>query len=446
MTNSKGGWYPIGGRSKNEHYVTPNGQAYTALIGVLTGLGEFPQFASNGAAFLATTDVNISAALATYTEDVNTSFTIGLTLEQQDQVYANQDYYDKTVFQWSQGGYFHYDSQIAENTFATIKRFDMWKSKYFKDYAAFSWLPSPAANDIAYVLQGISTSSLLNGEAVVFKHKNVMMSSMQDYFGGRKGYQQHPFMSTTGLLVSYPQAGPPLADWSERSSNTLNYAFPSIKQVGNVAILVFNAHPDLFIMGFDPVATNLWWPESDYDEVMEIGNWLLGREDDGYVAVYRPCRDYAKGNPSCAGHKHVWAVVVGHQDFHGSFTGFAQVIGNASISVEEEAQCIRGTISVDDKVVRGSRLCQPLLGPIGVIILVVSILLVLHCACCFVCCRKKRRVWKKFVNRSSETSVKAMSKLRGTPQSDAKPLTLASKEVEALPPTTGGVTNPVFSN
>lgn len=415
------------------------------MIGVLTGLGTFPDFGSNGAAFLATTDVNITDALATYTEDVNMTIDIGITLEQQDQVYANQDYFDKTVFQWSQGGYFHYESQIAENTFATIKHFDMWRSKYFKDYAPFSWLPSPAANDIAFVLQGLSPSSLLNGQAVVFKHKNIMMTSMQDYFGGHKGYQQHPFMSTTGNLVAFPQSGPPIVDWTDRSSNTLNYAFPSVKQVGNVAVLAYNSHPDLPILGYAPEATNLWWPENDFDETMELGNWLLGREDDGYVAVYRPCRDFAKGFPSCSAQKQVWVVVMGHQDLHGTFEDFSKVIGNATVAVEDSGQCVRGLVSVDDKAVRGFELCQPLLGPIGVIILTVSLYLVLQCCCCFVCCRKKRRVWKQCVSRSSETRVKAMSKLKGRPQSDAKTITLNSSEMETMAPTTGAVRNPVYS-
>lgn len=412
VTTSAGTFFPISGRSGNGAMLQPYQGSAQKVLSILTGLGEFPTSVNGGAAFIATTTFNFSSAISTYSDTVNVVFPIGLTLSQQDATYAGQDYFDKVVFQWSQGAYFDKSSNIAVETFETIKNFDMWESRFFKDYKDFNFLPSSLAGTAAALLECLSGSSLLAGTGIIYRHKNAMLTSMQEYHGGLKGYQQHPLMSTTGTLTIFTQGGEANPDFRDRKELTLNPQLPSVRQVDNVALILYNPHPDLSFFGYDLDGINLYWPEADFDEVVENGRWLFAREGQAYVAVYRHCVKRVNTLWHCTDQMQQWAIVVGHEDLHGGFSNFTNVVSAGVVKTSTEGTCIRSALAVDGVTINGHELCAPLLGPIGLLITIGSILIGLQCVCCFWCCRKKRRVWKSFHEGTSKRTTKAVAAVR----------------------------------
>ena len=454
VTTSAGTFFPVSGRSGNGAMLQAYQGSAQRVISLITGLGEFPTSVGGGAAFLATTTFNFSNAVSSYSDTVNVAFPIGLSLSQQDAEYSNQDYYDRVVFQWSQGAYFDKQSEVAVETFDTIKHFDMWESRFFKDYRDFNFLPSALAGTAAALLECLSGSSLLHGTAMIFRHKNAMLTSMQKYHGGLKGYQQHPLMSTTGTLTIFTQGGEANPDFRDRKELTLNPQMPSVRQVDNVALILYNPHPDLSFFGYDLDGINLRWPDADFDEVLEDGRWIFGREGEAYVGVYRHCVKQVNTLWHCTDTMQQWAIVVGHQDLHGSFSNFTDVVSAGVVQTTTAGSCIGSSIAVDGVTINKHELCAPILGPIGLLITIGSVLLFLQCVCCFWCCRKKRRVWKKFHEGTSKRKTKVVTAVRlamGKEKGSASAVKTQSLKVEEFSDKQEGdgeaiakVTNPVY--
>lgn len=57
----------------------------------------------------------------------------------------------------------------------------------------------------------------------------------------------------------------------------------------------------------------------------ESGNWILGREGSGYVAVRRNCTSEINGVRACTNPDgQTWVIMVGNSDMYGSFDAFEQ--------------------------------------------------------------------------------------------------------------------------
>jgi len=87
---------------------------------------------------------------------------------------------------------------------------------------------------------------------------------------------------------------------------------------------------DLPIFGINNFDVYLYFEADYFDEVKEIGNWILGRKADSYIAVYRHCLATLNGKRACdVSDGQTWAVVVGNSDTHANFEAFSDVIEDA---------------------------------------------------------------------------------------------------------------------
>lgn len=331
LSNNKGVFFPIAGRNYVSKYESAYGQNHNNLIYLLTGMGQ-TETGSHAGSFLATSNLPIDDVYNSWTPTLNTSFTLGHTLLDGVNIINNQmSFKDKVIFQWSSGAYFHPD--VATSTFKLLKDLNLWSHYEFDEFQPFSILPTELASGFAEIASAISKSSgIYNPKISIFKNKSVTLSSIEDYWKGKVGYQQFPVVANAGTSAVFTISGTPTTDWNDRPSRTSNTHLPYVKQKDNVALVMYRPEKGLALFGYkdEKLSVSLFWEDSKFDEIRESGNWILGREGDGYVAVRRHSTGYINGVRANANPDgQTWIIMVGNSDMYGSFDDFEQKINQA---------------------------------------------------------------------------------------------------------------------
>ncbi len=329
LTNDKGVFFPAAGRNYPSKYESAYGENHNSLIYMLIGTGNVPGGASHSGGFLASSSINVDGIINSWTPTLNTTFTLGHTLLNGiNNINNTQSPKDKVIFQWSSGAYF--DPLVATSTFQLIKDLNLWGHFEFADFRQFSFLPSNLAPAAAEIASSISKSSgIYNPTIAVFKNKSVTLSSLQDFWKGKLGYQQFPVMVNSGTSAVFTLSGKPSINWDDRPAHNANSHLPYVQQKDNIALVMYRAEKGLGLFGYkdDKLDVELHWQTDKFDEIREDGNWILGREGDGYVAVRRNCIGDINGVKACDNPDgQTWVYIVGNMDMYGSFDAFEQKI------------------------------------------------------------------------------------------------------------------------
>ena len=329
LTNDKGTFFPTAGRNYPGKYETPYGENHNSLIYLLTGMGEAPGSASLGGGFLATSSIDVDGIINSWRPTLDTVYTLGHTLQDGiSNINNTMSPKDKVIFQWSSGAYF--DPLVATSTFQLVKDLNLWSHYEFSEFSQFSFLPSALAPSVAEIASAISKSSgIYNPTISIFKNKSVTLSSIKDFWKGKVGYQEWPVVANAGTSAVYTLSGIPSVDWAERAETHINIHLPYVQQKDNIALVMYRPEKGLALFGYkdDKLDVELHWKTANFDEVREDGNWLLGREGNGYVAVRRNCTGIINGVQACDNPDgQTWIYMVGNSDMYGSFDAFEQKI------------------------------------------------------------------------------------------------------------------------
>lgn len=336
-TNDQGVFFPTAGRNYYGKYDTPYGQNHNNLIWLLTGLGPMPNGASHCGAFLSTSTIPVDDIIDSWSADVDTLVSIGHTLDSGFILNAGLTHADRVAFQWSSGAYFHPD--VALETGYMLQDSNMWDHVDFatiKDLGTFFDLDS--FGSVAQSLDFLSKSSVISGQDLaVFKRGGVTLSSAQDFWPGKVGYQQYPWMANAGTTAVFTASGAPDQDWYARPEDNNNAHLPSVKQSHNVALIMYwpEVETSLFhgLMGVADPTVALHFRDSDFDEVVEDSLWLIGRQSGNYVAVRRSCLDTVNGVRGCnLPDGQAYACVVGDVNMYGSFVNFQDLVSQSQFS------------------------------------------------------------------------------------------------------------------
>ncbi len=356
FTNERGVYFPAAGRSYLSKYIEAYGANHSSLIYLLTGMGEIPDSLSSAISFLATSNLDVDDVIKAWTPELYMTYRIGHPFRESDSIHSGLVKADRIMMQWSSGGYFH--PSVADETFWLIEEYNLWDHSHTNDYAGFAGLPNWVAFPIAKVLASITRSSVLTGAVlVVFKNGPVVLSSVQNYYKGRLGYQQWPWAATVGTLAVWTQSGEVKRNWNDRSDQNVNTHLPYINQKENVALIMYKPNNDLDLYGFQNDVA-LYWPEEEFDETRSFNIWLLGQQGDGYIAVRKHCSRTINGYQACSdSNGQTWAVVVGNSNIYGSFDKFEDVIKRAKFTKKKRWSWSKlrfqyyAKISVDGKTV-----------------------------------------------------------------------------------------------
>lgn len=331
--NDEGAFYPAAGRNYTGKYLTAFGENHSAIVYVLTGLGLEPLEATQGSSFLVTSDIDLTDVVDSWTAEVDTVLSIGHTLEDGFAINQQLSWVDRVMLQWSSGGYFH--PLVVEETVTLLEDSNIWGHVDFELLAPLAGFPPDFYPTLSESLSAASMSTVISGQDVhIFKNNGVTLASIHDFHKGKLGFQQWPVVAGVGTAAVYPASGPATPDWQTRSSDNANEHLPYVGQSANVALVMYWPEEMPELLPFNNKDVTLHWPESEFDEVTENGNWLLGRQGENYVAVRRACTGQIEGlwgcetpTPLVPGQS--WVLIVGNEEMYSDFSSFSQLVGQA---------------------------------------------------------------------------------------------------------------------
>lgn len=329
LTNEQGVFMPSAGRNYYGKYETPYHQNHNNIIYLLTGLGEAPLRASHAGSFLASSSLFVDSVIASWTPTLDTLYHIGHTLDSGFVLNSQMSQLDKIVFQWSSGAYFHPD--VVSETVQLLSDSNMWNHPDFALLRPFASIVTPEnAVDLANSFSCISKSTVISGEDVtIFKHHSIVLSSLADFWKGKVGFQQYPCVANVGTTAVFTASGEPKSNWESRNSNNANVHLPYVAQHKNIALLMYRPEPTPSFLGtaFSHKEVALHWKDEDFDEVVNDSLWILGRQDENYVAVRRWCIgeiDSVQACPTNGGQS--WVIMVGDSAMYGDFNHFQNIV------------------------------------------------------------------------------------------------------------------------
>ena len=204
LTNDQGVLYPTAGRNYADHYDGPYGYNISSVIWMLTGFGQMPIGASHCGGFLSTSSIPVDAVIQSWVPTMDTTFIMGgQTLDSAYAYNSSLDSLDRIVFQWSAGAYFN--PQFVTPSYELITDSNLWRNSSFTSFDALQGLPLSILPSISSQLGVASYSSILYSDTIVaFKHNSVTLSSVQNYWPGKWGYQQYPCVAMWNMLLYIP--------------------------------------------------------------------------------------------------------------------------------------------------------------------------------------------------------------------------------------------------
>lgn len=330
ITNDQGVFFPTAGRNYFGKYENAYDQNHNNLIYLLTGFGLAPTGASHAGGFLASSSLPVDSIIDSWKSELDITYHIGHTLDTSFVLNSGQSYLDRTIFQWSFGGYF--DPRVAGTTGQLLIDSNLWKHVDFAPFAAFSQFDSSTISSLAQQLTVASKSTVIcNEDAVIFKHKSITLSSVKDFWKGKLGYQQFPCVANIGTTAVFTASGQVKQNWDTRSASNLNDNLPYVGQKHNVALLMYRPEFKSPILPSKNPEVALHFNTADFDEVKQDSMWLLGRQANQYVAVRRHCLDSINNVSACYMDKgQTWVIIVGDSAMYGTFTQFQAKVDQAT--------------------------------------------------------------------------------------------------------------------
>lgn len=329
FTNDKGVYFPVAGRNYPGKYETAYGQNHNHLIFLLTGLGQIPVGTSAAGQFLSTSALPVDSVISSWAPVIDTTYSIGHSLDTGFVINSGMSWLDKIIFQWSSGAYFH--PEVVAQTVQLLSDSNMWNHVDFALLQPVASFVTPqTAPALANSLSCISKSSVICGETIqLFKHHAVALSSVPDFWKGKVGFQQHVCVANVGTTAVYTGSGEVHMNWADRNPNNANTHLPYVKQNKNVALLMYRPEetPQIIGANFQNKDVALHFKAADFDEIRYDSLWVLGRQANGYVAVRRNCTDTIQQVAAChTSGGQSWVIMVGDSDMYGSFNHFENII------------------------------------------------------------------------------------------------------------------------
>lgn len=326
LTNDRGVFFPAAGRNYYGKYENPYGQNHNNLIWLLTGMGDMPHGASHSGGFLASSSLSVDSVILSWKPVLDTLYRVGHSLDSGFTLNRNMEHTDRIIFQWSSGAYFH--PSVSLETAILLRDSNLWKHPNFEALRMLSFMPVETIHDLTVQFPAISMSSVICGQDLaIFKHHSITLSSVQDFWKGKLGYQQIPCAANIASTAVFTASGYVEPVWDDRSESNENEHLPYVKQVKNVALMMYRPEPKPAFLNFSHPEVALHWTDTDFDESTEDSLWIIGRKDENYVAVRRGCMGTENGIRTCMNpDRQAWAVVVGDSGMYGNFTNFQSLI------------------------------------------------------------------------------------------------------------------------
>lgn len=254
--------------------------------------------------------------------------------------------FDNIMFFWGNQTYSNRD--VIGNSVKVInpnnwmnERFNAYMEKYrLCDMAGIPYDPDP------------DFTALTQADIYTYKTPDYAIACAQDYRKGRQGYQQMPWGATLGGRAIVFTNHPGSQDFVDRPNQIAgSWILPRAVQHENVVLCIYRIPADYIRM----LETHAYFPQHEFDEVIQQGGWVFGRKVNAYVALHSLMPAYFKeadvdlykvvyndewepyGKRAKSyfyhanGHANVWVTEMGSKSQNGSFENFMQGFKDVSV-------------------------------------------------------------------------------------------------------------------
>lgn len=356
------------GRTYPAHVLSGHTEATSAAQKIAWGLGTFHNPNNMTAVCLATSPrYRVPATIEALAQDLPAEFENrerqAFDLEEAAALGIRADQPETALFLWGAG--LHQHQRAVEDTVRLADRlhshrWDVVMRPYSdalrSTYRELDRLSPGHDGDI-----GRSTLSAVN--KITYRTPDYMLSCAQDYRKGKPGYQQHIWQATLG-----PDAA--VFTLHRGNDDEVSYKywvgrFPRAAQVRNVLLAIYDipaeplpGEPTVFpaeASGNDMPSpgpceevllprTVAVFRRQAFDEVIEVGGWVLARRGEGYVALrsrnpYRWTADgVLQGEGLVAeGRRNVWICQAGRRAVDGTFAAWCARVAGAEVRYGERS-------------------------------------------------------------------------------------------------------------
>ncbi len=260
----------------------------------------------------------------------------------------SHDDFDDGVLWWTMGAYV-----MPETINTTLLMASAWNlfddpESFFALFAfaepfAGTALPPQLARDAYPLTSGYALEQV---NTYAYRTPEVMLASAQAWKPATLGAQTHAWQATladtAAVFTTYP--GDLLEN--EFAGHWTGGWHPRIAQSRTAAIILYdqptysNALVQLVSNALFPEYTHAFFPRGEFDEVREIGKWVLARKGDGYVALFsnNPASwvdgdEWIDQELRADGVRNAWICEVGDTTQYGSFDEFVAQVTSALVVV-----------------------------------------------------------------------------------------------------------------
>eukprot|EP00924_Labyrinthula_sp_SR-Ha-C_P005760 maker-scaffold_14-snap-gene-4.53-mRNA-1 protein AED:0.04 eAED:0.04 QI:118/0.83/0.71/1/0.83/0.71/7/0/589 len=373
--NSSGHVLVASGRSNIKGYVL-NGTLYSSKVFQVMSLATGKNFnlllslVKSGkfntlTLFLAHTFYDPTRAVQTYETTGYYTLQVGLSKKQEkkENFFANLSFTpDRYTSQWSMGAYSH-PSWISD-TFRNVHFYDLWNHSDFRSYKIAKRLPYECMRIVSTIGSSLTEGSLVDIKKLkIWKNDKSVLSSVEKYFPGYKGYQQVLWTAVCDDVVTLSTAVDVslINSVEDINKNKMNTHLPLIKQEENVALILYNPRRDLELLGYKHIEVALHFNFDNFDEssveIFSKGTkrWFFGRKNDSYIALYIYCENMKQIKNLQVGYskKQMYVVIVGNKYLYNNYEDFIlQIKQKALIQTHVNFLGISGRVKFEGKIIK----------------------------------------------------------------------------------------------
>lgn len=208
--------------------------------------------------------------------------------------------FDDPMVWWPTGAWL--SAPVVPLSVELINTYDLWNTHNFQQASALEPIVNSLSvadlQEVALSLAPAINAGLLSEvDTYTYRSEEVMLSTAQDFRPGQRAGQQNIWQATLGPTTSVftGHPGEPLpaapADLAATDTYWVDGAMPKAVQHENVGISIYapqyastsgSGIPFLEYEDF----THAYFPQDRFDQVVQSGGWTIGREGDGFVALW----------------------------------------------------------------------------------------------------------------------------------------------------------------
>ncbi|WP_407428447.1 hypothetical protein [Arcticibacter sp.] len=334
LNNFKGVFGSTHGRAYVIPVKNPAKESTSSITKLMFGVGKFNSPQSMGAVSLVTSTYRCPAII----EGIANDYSITIYNKQRQSINVEDAaLYNVSLDQepdahlfWGMQEFIH--PGVIRMSKYLSEKYDTWPYKNYDHYINIYETQIKESGKVTTPY--LDRFALSEANIATYRNKDYMLSSVQDYRPGSRGYQQHIWQATMGTeaLVFTNHPG------SKEESGSPNFwvgneIMPRAAQFENVLVCIYNTPPE------DKLPfSHAYFPVKSFDEFIKKDKVVFARKGDAYIALFSQNslvwgvdKGGIRNELKVTQPDNVWICEMGNREAYGSFENFAKKLSAAKI-------------------------------------------------------------------------------------------------------------------